>query len=90
MIKKAKEEKKEFLSLKIGVPFTGHVTRYQYESTGDVPLEVLRRVMESPYVYSVPAQVRERGGRGGKEGERGGKEREGKLIETERAFKLIF
>lgn len=66
MIKKAKEEKKEFLSLKIGVPFTGHVTRYQYESTGDVPLEVLRRVMESPYVYSVPAQVRERG-----EGERG-------------------
>ena len=76
MIKKAKEEKKEFLSLKIGVPFTGHVTRYQYESTGDVPLEVLRRVMESPYVYSVPAQVRERGGRGGRREREGGGERE--------------
>uniref|UniRef100_A0A1X7VB84 Uncharacterized protein n=1 Tax=Amphimedon queenslandica TaxID=400682 RepID=A0A1X7VB84_AMPQE len=56
-IKKAKENKDPSISLKIGIPFTGHVTKYQYESTGDMPLEVLRQITESPYVYSIPAQL---------------------------------
>ena len=57
IIKAAREEKKDFMNLKTSIPAVQHLTRYQYESTEDTILEVVKRVIESPYVYSIPAQV---------------------------------
>lgn len=45
------------MSLEISLPSTQQVTCYQFESTGDLTLEVVKRVMESPYIYSIPSQV---------------------------------
>ena len=56
-VKKAREETKECISLNISIPSVQHVTRYQFESTEDMTLEVVKRVIESPYVYTLPAQV---------------------------------
>lgn len=55
LIKDAKG--KDSVNVRIGVPFTEHLTRYQYESTNDSCMEVMRRTVESPYIYTVPAMV---------------------------------
>ena len=47
----------DFISLKIGTLSTQHLTHYQYESSDDVAMEFSERVMESPFVFSIPSKV---------------------------------
>ena len=56
-IKTAQETGKETISFNIGVYGNQHLTHYQFESTEDVLTEVSERVMESPFVFSIPGMV---------------------------------
>ncbi len=46
------------VELKLSLPFMEHVGVYQYESIQNAPVDVYERNVESPYVFSIPAQVR--------------------------------
>lgn len=45
------------VELKLSLPFMEHVGVYQYESIQNAPVDVYERNVESPYVFSIPAQL---------------------------------
>jgi hypothetical protein len=57
LIRESKTTPNELMKLSLSISAINHMTRYQYESTEDAMYEVVRRVMESPYVYQLPAQL---------------------------------
>lgn len=57
MIKKAKEAKKEEISMKVGIWGTHQLVQYQYESTDDMLMDMSMQIMESPFIFSVPGMV---------------------------------
>lgn len=57
-IRGCEEVGNDTLCLSIGVPSTQQLTHYQFESTDDILLEVAEKVVESPFIFSVPARVR--------------------------------
>ena len=46
------------VELKLSNPFMEHITSYSYETSDSTPISVHERTIESPYIFSVPAQVR--------------------------------
>lgn len=53
----AKSEGSPKVVLKLSNPFMENMTSYSYETTDNTPIGVYERVVESPYIFSVPAQV---------------------------------
>lgn len=47
------------VELKLSNPFMENMTSYSYETSDNTTISVYERVIESPYVFSVPAQVRD-------------------------------
>ena len=47
------------VELKLSNPFMENMTSYSYETNDNTTVGVYERVVESPYIFSVPAQVRE-------------------------------
>ena len=45
------------VDLKLSLPYMEHLGLYQYESTQNSSMEVYERNVESPYTFSIPAQV---------------------------------
>ena len=45
------------VELKLSLPFMENVGVYQYESVQNTTVELYERNVESPYVFSIPAQV---------------------------------
>lgn len=62
-VKRSLEETKDKeggkrVELKLSLPSMEHLAVYQYENMQSTATEVYERTVESPYVFSVPAQVR--------------------------------
>ncbi len=53
----AKSEGGKRVELKLSRPLMEHAAMFQYESVQGVFMECCERNVESPYVFSVPAQV---------------------------------
>ena len=47
------------VNLRVGVGGINQVTCYQYATEEQINVQVLERVEESPYIFSLPAQVTE-------------------------------
>ena len=45
------------VSVKLSLPSMEHLAQFQYENIDSIALDVYERTVESPYVFSVPAQV---------------------------------
>ena len=45
------------VELKLSNPFMENMTSYSYETSDNTTIGVYERVIESPYIFSVPAQV---------------------------------
>ena len=45
------------VSLKLSNPFMENLTSYSYESNDSATIDVYERLIESPYIFSIPAQV---------------------------------
>lgn len=45
------------VELKLSNPFMEHVTSYSYETSDNSQISVYEKLVESPYIFSVPAQV---------------------------------
>ena len=54
----AKSEGGKRVELKLSRPLMEHTAMFQYESVQGVSMEVFERNVESPYAFTVPAQVR--------------------------------
>ena len=47
------------VELKLSNPFMENMTSFSYETSDNMTIGVYERLIESPYIFSVPAQVRE-------------------------------
>jgi len=47
------------VSLKLSLPFMEHVSHYRYEGQQGESMEAHERLVESPYVFDIPGQVRD-------------------------------
>ncbi len=57
-IKLSQDEGQEQLELQIGIAGTQQFTQYQFESSDDVLIELSERIVESPFIFTIPSQVR--------------------------------
>lgn len=45
------------VELKLSNPFMENMTSYSYETSDNTPISIYERLVESPYIFSIPAQV---------------------------------
>ena len=55
--KTSHQEKGASVTLKLGFPSLEQVSIFRYDSSEDTPINVVERALESPYTFSLPAQV---------------------------------
>ena len=55
------EQGKSSVKLKMSFPFLEQLACYKYECADTSVVEVFERTVESPYIFSLPSQVRGRG-----------------------------
>ena len=53
----AKEEGGPKVEFKLSNPFMEHMTVYSYETGDSASIDVYERLIETPYIFSVPSQV---------------------------------
>lgn len=54
----ASTERGKRVELKLSLPFMEYLSTYQYDSMQNMSMEVYERNVESPYLFSIPTQVR--------------------------------